>query len=1424
MENEELDLAEIARTIRGHHAPFKCPACLKTYRSLTGIMYHLGQIGPPTKVPRCRSRRGEGGASVGGTPHGTPGSPGGIVRRRVRRDLTWAESQRMVEVEFNNEYYRIEIDHDLDAVFASDDEDEETHGGEETAGKEPAETTGATAAASTQDPVDPNAPSSSQRSTGSRTPQRRAKCETPKSASKSATKNKGKRRSKKNTSKDPSAASSSESALSRLVADFTVLDNLEYPDAPSRDPAYYRFVEQSAEDLDDMVEYDMDEEDYQWLTLVNEDRKSQGLTAVPQEAFEILMDRLEKECFFEVRSVGEDGRGAGNPYNIDENAVCCICNDGECHNTNAILFCDMCNLAVHQECYGVPYIPEGQWLCRRCLQSPSRAVDCVLCPSKGGAFKQTVEGRWAHVVCALWIPEVQFANTVFLEPIDGIREIPSARWKLTCYLCRKRGGACIQCAKANCYVAFHVTCAQQAGLHMKIEVPSRGGAEIKKLAYCDGHTPLSVKKKKMAAATAKGKEGLAEEEGKVEGEEGDTSADREKKGVEVGDEEEESNGGENEEREEEEEEEEEEGRKSREPGEEEEEDCTLEDGASNRCGSVDAGMGKKLGKRDSTEAHKILEDRRSSMMQPVVNIPYVPQHRLDRIIGRVSLHKKSQFIPKLVNYWKLKRQSRNGVPLLRRLQASNNHSHRANTTNVAEEREVLVEQLEVWRTLRQDLERVRLLMELVRKRERLKQEQMKMCQHVQELQLCPLNVVLRRILDRLTRKDPANIFAQPVSVEDVPDYLQVIKFPMDFGTMRKKVDSHEYLSLDEFEHDFNLVWKNATVYNEKETIYYRAAARIRDAGVKILTAAREQLKGAGVNEGTGVHEPEVLEPEPLPSSGVVTTMGTLDELPDVFDANEEEGGGTGDHALSRGRLESTTLEEQMQFLEEKLSLLRAQKSGGRKAREKTLRKELNNLRRQLRAEHKAKNPPNSDSDTCPSPPRRSAPNLAPRNAEGLASHMIQGSLRLTPSRQQILCCSGISLEERVAASALSSMMQNGSVSEPKEEHLAPPPPPPEQPASPPPSQQPTASLTNGVLLDATFSSDRPSGDEGEEGDEEGGPSPVPVGREGSGGRGSQQKGRSSRKASRVVQSHHPRRTTNRSSVLLKTEQQQQQQHGGVATTTSTPVATILKKVDTISPRPHPSLRKRAGSSSSLYDDLMSSTSPSSDVHVSGGVVGSHPHHQRCRVTSSSVPSASSVEDLTVKVPIVKGGGGSRKRRRYSSDGEEGLRKAGRVEIEVVPRLLPPPPGTPNRTSNGGAGVVVMQNGGYQIRPLDLVWAKCRGYPPYPALVIDPNDLPEKGLNINGECIQPPSEEVLELKEKTPGVVYLVRFFDGRRTWQWLPPDKIEPLGANGEYDQLKIASSGASKRSVQQAYVRAKQYLRKVGDATEEVKTSHRET
>lgn len=60
-----------------------------------------------------------------------------------------------------------------------------------------------------------------------------------------------------------------------------------------------RYIDKSVEELDEEVEYDIDEEDCIWLDYMNDKRRRDGVTPIPQEVFEYLMDRLEKESYFE---------------------------------------------------------------------------------------------------------------------------------------------------------------------------------------------------------------------------------------------------------------------------------------------------------------------------------------------------------------------------------------------------------------------------------------------------------------------------------------------------------------------------------------------------------------------------------------------------------------------------------------------------------------------------------------------------------------------------------------------------------------------------------------------------------------------------------------------------------------------------------------------------------------------------------------------------------------------------------------------------------------------------------------------------------------------------------------------------------------------------------------------------------------------
>ncbi|XP_077879454.1 protein AF-10 isoform X5 [Ictidomys tridecemlineatus] len=127
---------------------------------------------------------------------------------------------------------------------------------------------------------------------------------------------------------------------------------------------------------------------------------------------------------------------------------CCVCSDERGWAENPLVYCDGhgCSVAVHQACYGIVQVPTGPWFCRKC-ESQERAA------------------------------------------------------RVTCYICDEQGreskaatGACMTCNKHGCRQAFHVTCAQFAGLLCEEE--GNGADNVQYCGYCKYHFSKLKKSKR----------------------------------------------------------------------------------------------------------------------------------------------------------------------------------------------------------------------------------------------------------------------------------------------------------------------------------------------------------------------------------------------------------------------------------------------------------------------------------------------------------------------------------------------------------------------------------------------------------------------------------------------------------------------------------------------------------------------------------------------------------------------------------------------------------------------------------------------------------------------------------------------------------------------------------------------------------------
>ncbi|XP_078101557.1 ATPase family AAA domain-containing protein 2-like [Sander vitreus] len=76
-----------------------------------------------------------------------------------------------------------------------------------------------------------------------------------------------------------------------------------------------------------------------------------------------------------------------------------------------------------------------------------------------------------------------------------------------------------------------------------------------------------------------------------------------------------------------------------------------------------------------------------------------------------------------------------------------------------------------------------------------------------------LRLFLRNVTERLSLDRRFKAFTKPVDIEEVPDYMLVIRKPMDFSTLLTNIDEQKYVTVGEFVSDADLIWQNALEYN-----------------------------------------------------------------------------------------------------------------------------------------------------------------------------------------------------------------------------------------------------------------------------------------------------------------------------------------------------------------------------------------------------------------------------------------------------------------------------------------------------------------------------------------------------------------------------------------------------------------------------------
>jgi hypothetical protein len=263
------------------------------------------------------------------------------------------------------------------------------------------------------------------------------------------------------------------------------------------------------------------------LDLVEAEAKERFQTAQARHEEEQREKKLLNRWQLHVEEMRAKEEASTRRIHEDMEAECYVCGSGDSPHGDTIIFCDHCDIPVHQSCYSVSEIPEGNWYCYPCSVTVQKGlaleplgptlptgdkgphdISCALCPETGGAFfpcdvrlppadsiavpvdrlygisgdKQMPEDEgkpdesrgWVHSACLRWVG-LSPDSTGFARVSRFLRESANtfAADKACCIFCGQSTGALTRCSESRCNSYYHVSCGQRRKDHSVFVVKHR---------------------------------------------------------------------------------------------------------------------------------------------------------------------------------------------------------------------------------------------------------------------------------------------------------------------------------------------------------------------------------------------------------------------------------------------------------------------------------------------------------------------------------------------------------------------------------------------------------------------------------------------------------------------------------------------------------------------------------------------------------------------------------------------------------------------------------------------------------------------------------------------------------------------------------------------------------------------------------------